>query len=87
MEIKVNPGGLAEPGTGQPVARRSPAQSVGGTETFVRTESLERALQDTPKLRPEKVERARELVADVKYPPDEMLDRIANLLAIHVHKH
>lgn len=86
MEIKLNPGRPAEPGTGQPVTRRTPAQPVGDTESFVRTQSLERALQDAPVVRQEKVAHARALVADVKFPPDEMMDRIANLLAIHMNK-
>jgi hypothetical protein len=37
-----------------------------------------------PPVRRGQVERARALLADASYPPDELLDRIANLFARHL---
>lgn len=44
--------------------------------------ALQVALAETPELRPEEVERAQRLVGDVRWPPDEITRRIAELLAI-----
>jgi hypothetical protein len=40
----------------------------------------------TPPARPGKVQQARSLVTDSQYPPDELLDRIATLLATKLSK-
>lgn len=37
-----------------------------------------------PPVRPGQVERARALIAEATYPPDDLLNRIANLLAGHL---
>ncbi len=54
------------------------------TAQFDGAAALNRALADTPELRPEAVERARELIGDVTYPPPETIKRIASLLALNV---
>ena len=46
-----------------------------------RTQALEQTLQNTPVVRPEEVSRASALVADENYPSDEMLNKMAGLLA------
>jgi len=86
MEIKFNPGRISDPGTSQPIARgpSTPATSDTSGLPHERTQALEQSLRDAPQVRPEVVDRARALVADVKYPPDEVLDRISALLALHV---
>lgn len=43
--------------------------------------SLQKALDESPAVRVEKVEKARELVGDVNYPPHEAVVKIAHLLA------
>lgn len=86
MEIEFNPVRAAAAGAGQPVARREAAPAVSGDVPFERAVALEQALKEIPLVRPEKVEHARSLVADVKYPPEETLDRLANLLAIHMNQ-
>ena len=48
--------------------------------------ALDRALADTPDLRADRVERARELIRDVSYPPEETIQRIASLLATNLGK-
>lgn len=86
MEINFDPGRVPEPNTGLPVLRRNPSASVDASGRFPRTEALERALREDPPVRPEQVQQARVYVGDAKYPPDEMLDRIANLLALHLNE-
>ncbi len=84
MEIEFNPARPAATGAGQSVARRTAAPAVPAEASFERAAVLESSLKEIPLVRPEKVEHARSLVADVKYPPEETLDRIANLLALHM---
>lgn len=84
MEIEFNPVRPAVTGAGQPVARREAAPAVQADAPFKRAAALEDSLREIPLVRPEKVAHARSLVADVKYPPEETLDRIANLLALHI---
>ena len=64
---------------------RMPEQALS-LPAFDAAQSLERSVKDLPLVRPEEVARARALVADVKYPPDEMMSRIASLLAMHINK-
>lgn len=64
----------------------APAPGGDGADTaqFDRTTALNRALADTPDLRPAEVERARDLIGDVSYPPPETIKRIASLLATNL---
>lgn len=48
---------------------------------FAASEALSRALAETPDLRPEALERGQLIAGNPKYPPAEMIDGIANLLA------
>ena len=54
--------------------------------SFERTNSLEQSLKDAPQVRPEKVAQASALVADASYPSDEVLNRMAGLLAKHINR-
>lgn len=84
MEIEFNPGQYAKLGTSQPAARRLPVGPAKTAERFDRAPATETAANHSPAVRPEKVERARVFIADTKYPPDELVERIANLLAMHL---
>jgi hypothetical protein len=84
MEIEFNPGRLSGPGGSQTVARQASTTSTDAALPHKRAQALEQTLRDAPQVRPEAVERARALVADVKYPPEEILDRLAALLAAHI---
>ena len=86
MEIEFNTNRVAKAQAGRAVESRSPAKRVDGTASFENTRALEQKLKDMPLLRPDKVERGRELVANVQYPPTELVDRISSLLAIHYAK-
>jgi hypothetical protein len=86
MEINVNPGRIPDPGAGQPITRKETAPPVTDAPSFEHSRNLERALQEVPLTRPEKVAHARAVLSDVKYPPNALLDSIANLLATHLNK-
>jgi hypothetical protein len=48
---------------------------------FDQSRSLNHALNSSPEIRGAEVARAQELIASVKYPPDEVIRGIAQLLA------
>jgi hypothetical protein len=52
------------------------------TTSFERVAALDRALRETPLVRPEVVARAKELISDVKYPSNAAIEGIAALLAL-----
>jgi hypothetical protein len=83
MEIKLNPGRGPDAASGQPIARReaAPAAEAGA---FEQSQALERTLKSGSDIRPEKIAQARAVLSDVKYPPNALLDSIANLLAVHM---
>ena len=85
MEVDFNPGRSPIAGVNQQVVRREPsAPAVDSTMSFNQTTSLEQALKNSAQVRPEKVAQASALVADPSYPSDEVLDRMAGLLAQHI---
>jgi hypothetical protein len=51
--------------------------------SFAQSRSLEKKLAAEPDVRPEAVERARQLVSKASYPPPEVLEKIARTLAIN----
>jgi hypothetical protein len=68
-----------------PVAPRGSQPAAGSDEPrFKGTEALAQALARLPDTRSEAVEKAQKLAGLVKYPPDEIIHRIATLLAIHL---
>lgn len=87
MEIEFNPNSSAgKPDPVTPAARQDVVRSPRQDVPFQKTEALEDKLKEIPVVRPEQVERARSLVSDLKYPPDEMLNGIAHLLAMQIGK-
>ncbi|MDW8380865.1 MAG: hypothetical protein RMN51_01970 [Verrucomicrobiota bacterium] len=82
MEIEFNPGRYSEPGVSQSVTRRPPPTAASDALSIERAQSVRRALAEAPAVRPEKVEQARAYAADVKYPPEEVLERLSHLLAL-----
>ena len=83
MEIEFNTGRIPQAESSQVAARRASPPAATPTVSFSNSDSLKSQLREIPTVRPEKVARARELVADGNYPPDYLLNRIAALLAIH----
>ena len=62
-------------------AARVPARDEA---SFTTADAIHRVLRDAADVRPEEVARARALVDDRYYPPDETIRRIANLMAMHI---
>lgn len=84
MEIKANKNVDVASRVTVNQTRPRPASVGLDTATFARAGALEQALQETPVARPEAVNRARELIGDVKYPPADAINGIATLLALKV---
>ncbi len=82
--IEFNPSRVPATGPNQPAARQDGAVSATDGTSFQDTEALQNQLKGLQAVRPEKVELGKTLVSDSKYPPNDVLDRIAVLLAIHV---
>ncbi|HEY5296827.1 MAG TPA: hypothetical protein VIK59_02780 [Verrucomicrobiae bacterium] len=83
MEIEFNPGLKANTEISQSVARRKNTQPAENTMPFERTQALEKTLKETS-VRPEAVARANALVANESYPSDELLNKVAGVLAGHI---
>jgi hypothetical protein len=84
MEIEFNPGRIGKPDPSVPAGRPAAPRAAAADPSFAEVKSLEARLRELPMVRREKVERALSLASDVKYPPDEVLVGIANLLAMHL---
>ena len=83
MEIEFNPGRVPKVEPSQTAARPNATAPVDET-SFTDSTALQDKLKNISDVRPEKVAYAKGLVSDAKYPPNDVLDRIAVLLAIHV---
>lgn len=64
------------------LSRRDP--SVPGTDDqdFSQTDALRGAMDNLPRSRPDKIQRAKELIGDVNYPPAQTIRKISDLLAV-----
>ena len=84
MEISLNLNTGRIEGAG--VSRPSPqaAQAPADTVDLSRAAALEEAFHNTPEVRPEVVARARELIRDPVYPPEETIRRISHLVAANL---
>ncbi|HLP75564.1 MAG TPA: hypothetical protein VK327_01490 [Candidatus Paceibacterota bacterium] len=81
MEIEFNVSNVGKPAPVPPVARQTPTRDVPAQAEF-RAADLERMIKQLPMVRPEKVEQAKAMVADVKYPPEQVLRSLSTLLAL-----
>ena len=84
MEVEFNAGLAVNNPVSQPPVRREPAQPAGNVMSFEYTQALEQTLKETPAVRPGVVEKATALVADANYPSDEVLNRVAGVLAQNI---
>lgn len=82
--MQVNPSHPSDP-IGQTEHMRrsgtSPRPAADGA-AFERSAALNRSLADLPDVRRQVVERARRLIEDTSYPPQEAINKIADLLAM-----
>ena len=74
--------GITAPSAEPRSVSRAP-QSEQDQAEFTEARSLDNALGATPEIRGGEVGRAKVLASSVQYPPEELIDRISNLLARH----
>ena len=85
MEVDFNSGYSPMAGLYQPGFRQKPFPTTAGDiRLTARAKVLERAIRDSHRVRPEKVAEACVLAADAGYPSDELLRRMADLLARNI---
>jgi hypothetical protein len=84
MEIEFNPSRVGQPESAPPTVRSGPVRANRAEAPFPNTDAVEATLRDIPLARPGKVEQVKPLVSDLQYPPDQMLDGIAALLAMNI---
>jgi hypothetical protein len=70
-----------EPRSIEPAATARVLQERQDQAQFSQSQSLNQALKDAPETRHADVARAKQLASNLKYPPEEMIDRIAHFLA------
>lgn len=87
MEINFNPIGVPQPEASQPIARQDSTVAATNTDStsFQATSDLQSQLNKQPAVRPDQVANAQALVSNPNYPPSDVLDRIAVLLATNLH--
>lgn len=84
MEVELNPGRIVNTGMNQPVQRQEATQPAENTMSFERIQALETNLKETAQIRPEAVARASALVSDPNYPSDDLLSKVAGVLAKNI---
>jgi hypothetical protein len=84
MEVEFNPGLIASNPVSQSAVRRESTPLTDNSMSFERTQVLENTLKEIPQVRPETVAGANALVADANYPPDELLNQVAGILARNI---
>ena len=85
MEIEFNPTRVLPPDLASSrVMRAFEPRAPRDGAAFASTAALDQAVSRIPVVRPEAVNRAKALLATVNYPPEETMNSIANLLAIHI---
>lgn len=80
MEIEFNPSRAASSPVNQPTAKTQ-SKLLSQPMSLGNAEALKTAVNNLPPSRSEQVGRARSLVSDPAYPPAEMLNAVAGLLA------
>ena len=85
MVMKIN-ANISANGINSSVPVKRPAANVAGEDgvSFQDSAVLESALDKLPETRAEAVERARNLIGNVHYPPEETIRKISHLLAIQL---
>lgn len=84
MEVEFNAGITGNSPVSQSPVRRAPAQSAASAMSIEYTQALEQTLKETPTIRPGAVEGATALLSDPNYPSDEVLNRVAGVLAQNI---
>lgn len=85
MHIEPNSGLGALPWSSSFPPTREREETPVDSVNFSEAGALGEALRAEPETRPEVVERARKLIGQVNWPPDEAIQQLAELLAIRMH--
>jgi anti-sigma28 factor (negative regulator of flagellin synthesis) len=81
--MRVNPNSEAMVVSAGPGRTAAPQPRLGQDEmTLTTAQSLNRSLEQTPDVRPDKVAEAKALIQDGSYPPAVIIRKISALLAI-----
>ena len=83
MEINFSPNQVPLAPINVP-AKGQQSPSVSEAPPLQAMSELQRKLNDLPVTRPDKMQAVQQALSDVKYPPDELLNGIAHLLAIKI---
>jgi len=81
IESNYNAGAVQRTPPSTPAAKT--AKPAVHAPAFQDAEKLNAALKNTPDVRADKVERAKELVSQIQWPPAEVINRISKLVAMH----
>lgn len=84
MEIEFNTSKVNKPEPVTPVTRQDAVRRVEEDASFENTAALEAQLRELPDVRSEKLEQARALLSNVQYPPEQVLNSLAALLAMKI---
>ena len=84
MEIEFNPSRPTNSPASQPTTKSQSAAQTPEPMSLGNAESLKTAINNLPVSSPEQVERAQALVSDTAYPSNDVLNRIAGLLAKNI---
>jgi hypothetical protein len=83
--MEINPNRKLDPVTlAYSPSKAKQASAADGETSFEQSSGLNAALSATPDSRADVVARAERLVADPSYPPPQVIERIANLLAANM---
>jgi len=83
MEIEFNPNvtsGLSAVPPGGAAGQSGAAAPGQDTASLSNSDALKSAINTISPVRPEKVQSAQAAVSDAKYPPDDLLSAVANLM-------
>jgi hypothetical protein len=84
MEIDFNPSRGPKVDPSQTVARQEAVAPATDETSFRETSALQDKLKNQQTVRPEQVAKAKSLLSDSQYPPNDIMDRIAILIASHI---
>ncbi|HYG21643.1 MAG TPA: hypothetical protein VEH04_02590 [Verrucomicrobiae bacterium] len=73
---------IGKPDPGQPASKAGGVRQAPEDAAVLQSDSLQAQLKAAPDVRPEVVEKAKMLVADLQYPPEQVLRSLAHLLAL-----
>jgi hypothetical protein len=83
--MEINPNRNVDPALPAGAPSKTRVQAAGSSDiSFEGSDSLNAALKSFPNSRADVVSRAEDLVSQSAYPPPEVINRIANLLAANL---